>query len=290
MLNVLRMEWYRMFKSKGTWITLLVFTAMFSLMTGMTTLIMGDSAAAKEFQQFLGIESVTADMVNEAGDIRVEMDPSLLENQHEAVSLTEEMALYFQNDGFVLFSAIFMGIFATGHCVTGFRKNLAGIARPWQLVVSDLVMSLTYCTIMTVIGTLLYFLFMALTYEHLVLGSVGRMLVYLVIYTLLTTSIGMLGSLLATLSRSRVLAITAPLVWLCVLSMLVYNLINLAVESRMNLEDFNIYRYMPYGNICFILAPASPAEGFVRAAASGFVLIAVCMGLSFAVSRKQDIK
>ncbi len=294
MLNILRMEWYRMLKSKSTWVTLIVFAAIMIFITLVTGLLSGNSEFARSVQKGVGMDPAetiqSEELYYESGDMYVSLESDAPDVTGGKVSLTKEMPYYFQGNGFVLFIVIFMGIFATGHTVTGFRKNLAGIARPWQLVVSDFVMCLTYSLMTVVLGTAIYFGCMAISYNNLIWGAVERMLAYLLIYTLLNAAIGMLAAVLSTVTRNRALAITAPLIWVCMMATIVYELVNLFVRSRLDKPDFNFYQYMPYGNIVQELSTGSPAEAFVRAAVSGVVFILVFMGLNLLVCRKQDIK
>lgn len=292
MLNVLRMEWYRMLKSKATWVTLIIFTAIFSILTVPPVLMFGDSDLSKSFQKALGIESAEEIMIEEGGFVLTADGDRISAGDLEElmqVRVSDEIGLYFQNNGFVLFIAIFMGIFATGHTVTGFSKNIAGNTRKWQLVFSDFLMSLTYSIITVAIGAAVFILALNLAYEHLVIGNVGRMIVYLLIYVLLNTAFGMLSTLIATLTRNRAIAITAPLVWVCMLATLIYELVNMVVVNKLDVKDFTIYHYLPFGNM-YTLDVTSSNEHFVSAAVSAVIVMIVCAGISILVGRKQDVK
>ncbi len=292
MLNVLRMEWYRMLKSKATWVTLIIFTAIFSMLTVPSALMFGDSDLSKSFQKALGIESAEEIVIEEGGFVITADGDRISAGDLEElmqVRVSDEIGLYFQNNGFVLFIAIFMGIFATGHTVTGFSKNIAGNTRKWQLVLSDFLMSLTYSIITVAIGAAVFILALNLAYEHLVIGNAGRMIVYLLIYVLLNTAFGMLSTLIATLTRNRAIAITAPLVWVCMLATLIYELVNMVVVNKLDVKDFTIYHYLPYGNM-YTLDVTSSNDHFVCAAVSAVIVMIVCAGISILVGRKQDVK
>ncbi len=292
MLNVLRMEWYRMLKSKATWVTLIIFTAIFSILTIPSALMFGDSDLSKSFQKALGIESAEEIVIEEGGFVLTADGDRISAGDLEElmqVRVSDEIGLYFQNNGFVLFIAIFMGIFATGHTVTGFSKNIAGNTRKWQLVLSDFLMSLTYSIITVAIGAAVFILALNLAYEHLVIGNAGRMIAYLLIYVLLNTAFGMLSTLIATLTRNRAIAITAPLVWVCMLATLIYELVNMVVVNKLDVKDFTIYHYLPYGNM-YTLDVTSSNEHFVSAAVSAVIVMIVCAGISILVGRKQDVK
>ncbi len=283
MLNILKMEWYRMFKSKSTWVILIIFAMVMALISALFSILMGNSDLARNIQKAMGMQEIVY-VEDDYGNVIVNEEDAETE-----IDLTAEMPLYFQGNGFVLFIAIFMGIFSTGHASTGFRKNLAAITKNWRLVLSDIVMSLTFSFMMVAIAVLLAVPMLLISYKNVVMGNFAKLIVYLLVYLLLNAAFGMLGSLLGQGFRNRALAITGSLVWCCVLGDGVYYLVNLFVQNKLGYEDFMMQHYLPYG----IITTLGTEDAFGRmgnAAFCGLIFIAVCTGITLLLTRRQDIK
>lgn len=267
MINVFRMEWFRMWKSVSTWLLLIISMGLYALAGAAIGLLVGDSGLSQSFQtELFGMP---------VGD--------------EAVTdFAELFNACMMGNILVIITSVFMGMHSTAHSVTGFQKNLAGVTRRYHFVISNLLLCLIFNFFLILLGMLTLRLVMLITHSAVTLSSMSDLLRYSIVYLLLTTSCGMIPVLTAELTRSRIAAIAVPIVYCTMGGSLMYMLLNYFADSVLGLKDFTVESYAPYANICSLSVHAS-AQECIRAAVSSLVFILICICISVIAGRKRDI-
>lgn len=125
MLNLIKMDLYRMFHTLSTWITIL-FTAGMALfcvvmVQGDLDAMAEDPAYAQEMEQ--EIESASDGNEDRQLGLYAESDPEWIEGKIEA---GEFISTQLQSGLFTLFVVIFAAIFANAEQKNGYIKNIAG--------------------------------------------------------------------------------------------------------------------------------------------------------------------
>ncbi len=290
MINVFRMELYRVFRSMSTWILLLVYFCLYLFAGGMVGMLTGNSEIVTSFQSELASVSGTQAM---QGGVSVYVDESQMDAMQSAFGEITDYAEMFNmcmmGNMVVLITAIFIGIHGTGHVVTGFQKNLSGSTKKWHFVVSNLLILLLFNAVLILLGALALRIVMFVTHTGVTLNDVSGLLGYCGVYLLLATAYGMFGGVIADFTRSRVAAIAVPVVYCTAASSLVYMLLNYIAKLGLGIADFESERYLPYGALCNLMLN-DPMEYHVRAAVSSVVFILLCICISVIVKRKQDVK
>lgn len=264
MMNVLRMECFRMRKSFSTWIILAVYVCLYALAGGVMGLLTGDSGISLAF--------------------RTELFGAADEGVTDFAELFNSCMM---GNTLVLITSVFLGMHTTAHTVTGFQKNLAGVKRKSYFVFSDLCICLLFNCILLLLGMAVLRAVMLVTHATVTLSSMFHLLRYCGVYLLLSTAYGMLPVLTAALTRSRIAAIAVPVVYCTMGGNLLYMILNYFAGSVLGLEECSVESYAPYGNICSLLFNAS-AEECIRAAVSAVIFILVCICISVHAGRKRD--
>lgn len=292
MINVFRMEWFRMWRSFSTWVIFVIYIGLYAFAGGLMGILVGDSQLSQSFQSELfgtAIVSETEDADYGNAGVTVEADTGEIMSSAAITDFAELFNACMMGNMVVLFTSVFIGMHATAHTVTGFQKNLAGATRKWHFVVSNLLICLVFNAILLLLGMGVLRVIMLITHDTVTLSSMSDLLRYSGVYLLLATTYGMFGALVADATRNRIAAITVPVVYCTMGNTLMYQLINYIADGVLGFADFRIEEYAPYGRI-FNMTITDSAESFGKAVVSSVVVTAVCMTASILVKRKQDVK
>ncbi len=293
MINVFRMEWFRMWRSFSTWVIFVVYIGLFAFAGGLMGILVGDSELSQNFQRELFGASLTTETeyaMEENAGVTLELEGEAAMTDSGAITdFAELFNACMMGNMVVLFTSVFIGMHATAHTVTGFQKNLAGATKKWHFVVSNFLICLVLNAILILLGMAVLRVIMLITHDTVTLSSMSDLLRYSGTYLLLTTTYGMLAALVADVTRNRIAAITVPVVYCTMGNTLMYQLINYIADGVLGFEGFQIEEYAPYGRIVNMTITDS-AESFVKAVVSAVVVTVICMTASILVKRKQDVK
>ena len=290
MLNLIKMDLYRMFHSLSTWIIIL-FTAGMALfcvvmVQGDLDAMADDPAYAQEMEQ----EAASASDGNEDRQIGLysESDPEWIEGRIDA---GEFISSQLQSGLLTLFVVIFAAIFANAEQKNGYVKNIAGqLTNRGTLALSKLAASAVQVFIM-----LLVFSLAAGVREKILwggrfsLGSLTDMLPFLGAQYLLNLGIAALILFFCILTKSSAFSMTAGIMMVMGLFVPAYSIINRAVAEIRPAWDFDISLYLPDGNIGLAGVNAS-AEILSRAAAVGAVFVVLCAAAAMLIMKKRDVR
>lgn len=268
MIRVFRMEWYRMWKNPAVWILFLAYCALFALAGGVMGILVGDSSLSQRFQQeFYGAP--------------LTLDGGVLTDYAELFNAC------MMGNIVMLVTSVCIGIHATGHVVSGYQKNLAGVAKKWHYAVSSLVLLFVFNAILIVLGAFVLRIVMFLTHETVTCSSFVLLLRYCGVYLLLSTAYGMFGAVLALLTQSRIVAIIVPVVYCTTASGLFYMLLD-AIAGALNFQIESVW-YFPCGSLRSLRLTDSATE-YGKAIFGAVLCIALCILLSVTVGRKRDMR
>lgn len=279
MLNVIKMDFVRMCKSKMTWVLLLstICTVLFlSYVIGMEQ---------KEFQK--QYEQSTTE---EKAAIQAEYGDSLFVTEEKKVEYAVLLEDTISGGIMLIFVTIFAVLFANGEQKSGYIKNIAGqVSNRGNLVLSKLLcLTVFVVTLMSLI-----FLFVAIggivNFGGMHVTWNAQLVQYLLTQTLLHLAFGagVLG--LTVLTKNATASIVIGIVGAGGMFSLVYSFINKIVRNLSGNAEFFVSNYLPTGNIRE-LAPATLQSGeIVRSlvVVATFILVGTVLGMS--VMKKRDI-
>ena len=271
MLNLIKMDLYRLFKTKSVKIGLII-SAVISFIT--IAIIAGISNLAPQFD---AETQETLAMMIPFINWRINV------NFYEII-LTATTILS------LMVSAVLASIFISEEQANGYIKNIAGqvkdkgmmnVSKFIALAVMTLFVLLTYTAGATVSGLL--FLNNAITYEGLsqflaVFGT--KYLIYL--------SVNAIILFLCTLTKSKSLSIAVGVMFGSGATVIVYNVISTFAGIILKC-DLPISSYVPDGLI-FGLTMDAPANELIKAVIVGIIYTVVFIASSMLLTKKRDTR
>ena len=290
MLNLIKMDLYRMFHSLSTWIIIL-FTAGTALFC--TVMVQGDLEAMAEDSAYAQQMEQEINASNDGNEDRSigfysESDPEWVEGKIDA---GEFISSQIQSGLLTLLVVIFAAVFGNAEQKNGYIKNIAGqLSNREILALSKLAASAVQIFIM-------FMVFIAATGvrgkilwgERFFLDSPADMLSFFGTQYLLNLGIAALILFFCILTRSSAFSMTAGIVMVTGLFIPLYSVINRAVYKIRPSWDFDISLYLPDGNIALAGIHAS-SEILIRASVVGAAFAVVCAAAAALIMQKRDVR
>ena len=281
MLNILKMDFYRMIHTKSLYVIGIILTGML-LFTTYLNASEWENMQDNPSQQEQMAEIVSDDTVNIGMSVILPTEPG------GKVTVFDQIYSNMQAKFYALFMVLFAVLFSTADVTSGYVKNIAGQVKDRSyLVVSKAVVLIGY-TIMSMAGIILVqAVANRLFYGYLVWGNAKDFAGYIGMQILLHSALVVTVMTIAILLKNNVWSIVIA-VCLCMnLGMVLYNGIDKLLHE-MGLKDFQLSKYTPTGNIS--LLPMQPGEkGYVTALLVGLIFLIIMPVLSGYVFKKRDI-
>ena len=314
MLNMIKMDVYRMFRTKSMYVIWIILLAS-ALLTSFLSKIDYD-AANKEWEKQQAVESQAdtdtdmqaADVVN-AQDIEeqqvADSNKEQLSQQNTdnvnigmSVELPTEpgkkvtvMDVFFSNAQgkfYALFLVIFAVMFATADIKSGYIKNIGGqVSQRGMLIVSRAV-ALALFTAITFAGI---FVFQAaadmLAFKCVVWGNWKEIIPYFLTELTLHYAFVLICMAVAVIIKNNVISMTLSVCLTMNIMSIVYAFIDYVV-NRKGLHNFSIYKYTVTGRMAMLPMNAG-REDVVSSMCVAAVFIIIMLSLSSYIFQKRDI-
>ena len=276
MLNMIKMDLYRMFRTKSmyvVWIILAVsvlFTT-FLCKTDYDLLSKEDTVRQEQFAE------PTAENIN------VGMMVTL-----PTVTVYDIFFANSQGKFYALFLVIFAVMFSTADIGSGYIKNIGGQVQKRGALIFSRSIALAVFTVLTMAGVFLlqgaanYIVFKELTW-----GSSKAVLSYFLTELALHYALVLICMAIAIILKNNVISMVIAICLTMNIMSIVYGLINSAVR-KMGIQNFQIYKYTITGKLS--LLSMNPSGNECLAAFGVAIVFAVIMiAASSAVFQKRDI-
>ena len=314
MLNMIKMDVYRMFRTKSMYVIWIILLAS-ALLTSFLSKIDYD-AANKEWEKQQAVESQAdtdtdmqaADVVNAQDIEEQQADDSNKEQLSQqntdnvnlgiSVELPTEpgkkvtvMDVFFSNAQgkfYALFLVIFAVMFATADIKSGYIKNIGGqVSQRGMLIVSRAVV-LALFTAITFAGI---FVFQAaanmLAFKCVVWGNWKEIIPYFLTELTLHYAFVLICMAIAVIIKNNVISMTLSVCLTMNIMSIVYALIDY-VGNRVGLHNFNIYKYTVTGRMAMLPMNAG-RDDVVSSMCVAVIFIIIMLSLSSYVFQKRDI-
>ncbi len=244
MINLIKMEIYRMFRTRSMWIILGIMTVAIVFTTyiaGLDTengvqkqVYVEDIENAEMLMEMAGVEEET---LNIGMSVMVSTAPG------EQVSLFDMVYSNMQGKFIMLFLAIFTVIFSTADINSGYIKNIGGqIAKKSNLLFAKLVALAVY-TVMTIalfiaaqaIGNLLFL-------DGIRLGNVPQFGRYLVAQTILHYALVVVCMMIAVVVRNNLISMIIAICLCMNLIMVLYQFVG-KILVKLSGKEVNVLEY-----------------------------------------------
>lgn len=283
MLNMIRMELYRMFKTKSLYVIWLVLAAGILFTTGLSADEMKTYTMEEKQEMYeYATGQQKSDTVNLGMDVTVPTKPG------DTVSVFDLFYGNIKGKFLALFMVIFAVLYSTADMTSGFIKNIAGQVRDRRGLVFAKGVSLFVYTVLTMlIFTGIQTISNALFFDELVFGPVKEFLQYAGIQTLLHFALLIIVMCIAIVLRNNVISMMLS-VCLCMNVLVIfYSFLNNLI-AKAHIKNFHVLEYTVTGNISFLETNVT-AKMAVTALAVSIAFVIVMIEVCSTVFKKRDI-
>ena len=283
MLNMIRMELYRMFKTKSLYVIWLVLAAGILFTTGLSADEMKTYTMEEKQEMYeYATGQQKSDTVNLGMDVTVPTKPG------DTVSVFDLFYGNIKGKFLALFMVIFAVLYSTADMTSGFIKNIAGQGRDRRGLVFAKGVSLFVYTVLTMlIFTGIQTISNALFFDELVFGPVKEFLQYAGIQTLLHFALLIIVMCIAIVLRNNVISMMLS-VCLCMNVLVIFYSFLDNLIAKAHIKNFHVLEYTVTGNISFLETNVT-AKMAVTALAVSIAFVIVMIEVCSTVFKKRDI-
>ena len=283
MLNMIRMELYRMFKTKSLYVIWLVLAAGILFTTGLSADEMKTYTMEEKQEMYeYATGQQKSDTVNLGMDVTVPTKPG------DTVSVFDLFYGNIKGKFLALFMVIFAVLYSTADMTSGFIKNIAGQVRDRRRLVFAKGVSLFVYTVLTMlIFTGIQTVSNALFFDEFVFGPVKEFLQYAGIQTLLHFAFLMIVMCIAIVLRNNVISMMLS-VCLCMNVLVIFDIFLDNMIAKAHVKNFHVLEYTVRGNISFLETNVT-AKMAVTALAVSIAFVIVMIEVCSTVFKKRDI-
>lgn len=283
MLNMIRMELYRMFKTKSLYVIWQVLAAGILFTTGLSADEMKTYTMEEKQEMYeYATGQQKSDTVNLGMDVTVPTKPG------DTVSVFDLFYGNIKGKFLALFMVIFAVLYSTADMTSGFVKNIAGQVRDRRGLVFAKGVSLFVYTVLTMlIFTGIQTISNALFFDELVFGPVKEFLQYAGIQTLLHFALLIIVMCIAIVLRNNVISMMLS-VCLCMNVLVIFYSFLDNLIAKAHIKNFHVLEYTVTGNISFLETNVT-AKMAVTALAVSIAFVIVMIEVCSTVFKKRDI-
>ena len=281
MLNIIKMDLYRMLKTKSMYVIWIVLAAILLITTSLCKTdyeLLTEKDAMKQ-------EQVTEPTVD---NINVGMMVTLPTELGEKVTVYDIFFANSQGKLYALLLVIFTVLFSTADISSGYIKNIGGqVGNRGSLIFSRSI-ALAVFTVLTMAGA---FLFQAaangIVFGELEWGNTKAILSYFVTELALHYALVLICMAIAIILKNNVISMVIAVCLSMNVMTIVYGVINSAIQ-KIGIQNFQIYKYTITGKLS--LLPMNPSGNECLAAFGvAIVFIVMMISVSSVVFQKRDI-
>ena len=281
MLNMIKMDLYRMFRTKSLYVIWIVLAVALLITTSLCKTDY-DSLNEEDAVQQEQIAEPTAENMNVGMMVMLPTEPG------EKVTVFDIFFANSQGKFYALFLVIFAVLFSTADISSGYIKNIGGqVGNRGSLIFSRSI-ALSVFTVLTMTGA---FLFQAaancIAFGELESGNTKAILSYFVAELALHYALVLICMAIAIILKNNVISMVIAVCLTMNVMTIVYGVVNSAIQ-KIGIQNFQIYKYTITGKLS--LLPMNPSGNECLAAFGvAMVFIVIMISASSVVFQKRDI-
>ncbi|RGC51204.1 ABC transporter permease [Coprococcus catus] len=281
MLNMIKMDLYRMFRTKSLYVIWIVLAAILLITTSLCKTdyeLLTEKDAMKQEQ----VTEPTVDNINVGMMVTLPTEPG------EKVTVFDIFFANSQGKFYALFLVIFAVLFSTADISSGYIKNIGGqVGNRGSLIFSRSI-ALSVFSVLTMTGA---FLFQAaancIVFGELEWGNTKAILSYFVAELALHYALVLICMAIAIILKNNVISMVIAVCLTMNVMTIVYGVVNSAIQ-KIGIQNFQIYKYTITGKLS--LLPMNPSGNECLAAFGvAMVFIVIMISVSSVVFQKRDI-
>lgn len=285
MLNLIKMDICRMFKSKYTWIVVI---------SAMALMVFGTWVSHNDIEETQSqLNAITENQSVDNADttdflISIGSDGSWYTGGE--VSVAQLFSADVQSGMFLLFITIFCVLYVNDERKTGFIKNIAGqVSSRGLLIVSKLCSILIFTLILFIASFLATMLGSAFFFGYVNLGGTGDYLFFFAVQLLLYLGFGGFITCLVVLTKSSVASIVIGLLVTFGFINYILSFVDNLLHSAGVVDSFSITNYTVSANIGLLEYHARSGD-YLQAFIVALAFLIVTAAISMFTIQKQDIR
>ena len=281
MLNMIKMDLYRMFRTKSLYVIWIVLAVALLITTSLCKTDY-DSLNEEDAVQQEQIAEPTVENMNVGMMVMLPTEPG------EKVTVYDIFFANSQGKFYALFLVIFAVMFSTADISSGYIKNIGGQVRNRGSLIFSRSIALAVFTVLTMAGA---FLFQAaangIVFGELEWGNTKVILSYFVTELALHYALVLICMAIAIILKNNVISMVIAVCLTMNVMTIVYGMVNSAIQ-KIGIQNFQIYKYTITGKLS--LLPMNPS-GNECLAAFGVAMVFIVMMISASsfVFQKRDI-
>ena len=281
MLNIIKMDLYRMFRTKSMYVIWIVLAAALLITTSLCKTDY-ESLNEEDAMQQEQIAEPTADNINVGMMVTLPTEPG------EKVTVYDIFFANSQGKFYALFLVIFAVLFSTADISSGYIKNIGGQVRNRKSLIFSRSIAIAVFTVLTMAGA---FLFQAaancIVFGELEWGNTKVILSYFVTELALHYALVLICMAIAIILKNNVISMVIAVCFTMNVMTIVYGVVNSAIQ-KIGIQNFQIYKYTITGKLS--LLPMNPSGNECLAAFGvAMVFIVIMISASSVVFQKRDI-
>ena len=283
MLNMIKMDLYRMVRTKSMYVVWIVMAAAIFFSTSMSKLDIDTMNKEAEQQQTESIaETVKPETINMGMSVFLPTQPG------EKVTVFDQVYANLQAKFVALFLVIFTVLFSSADIGSGYIKNIGGQVQKRGALIFSRSIALAVFMALTMTGAfILQAVANYIVFEDLEWGDPKAACSYFLTELVLHYALVLICMAIAIVLKNNVISMVIAICLTMNIMSIVYGLINSAVR-KMGIQNFQIYKYTITGKLS--LLPMNPSGNECLAAFGVAIVFAVIMiAASSAVFQKRDI-
>ena len=281
MLNIIKMDLYRMLKTKSMYVIWIVLAAILLITTFLCKTdyeLLTEKDAMKQEQ----VTEPTVDNINVGMMVTLPTEPG------EKVTVYDIFFANSQGKLYALLLVIFTVLFSTADISSGYIKNIGGqVGNRGSLIFSRSI-ALSVFTVLTMTGA---FLFQAaancIVFGELEWGNTKAISSYFVAELALHYALVLICMAIAIILKNNVISMVIAVCLTMNVMTIVHGVVNSAIQ-KIGIQNFQIYKYTITGKLS--LLPMNPSGNECLAAFGvAMVFIVIMISVSSVVFQKRDI-
>lgn len=276
MMPVLKMDLYRLFKSKLFYIILIILLILSVLSTVITDATIHASTIDTKLDSTGQNSIVIID------------DSNMYEYNADCSNKTDYICDVFSGNVVPMTMIIFAALFAGAYRRTKYEKNIVcSVQKRWYFIASNAVVSLLVCVLVVLLMLGVSALSNTLIiseYADLPFGSISKLGLFAVSYCALLVCATYMMSCFIRLCKNHIIGLVVALVYG---SGIVYGIINLILAPLLG-SDFKIEAFLPLGTM-YSLSVSMPDSTFYKAIVIALFFGILSVAIDVIASNKKDI-
>lgn len=284
MINVIKMDLYRMVKNKATW---LIFLASMLMMFASIFMTSQDLAYYNSNPTALQDLQANGDEVNWGiyiGSVKPEGCTGT------EVPLMELVAVNVKSKLLLMFLVVFVTYFAGSEGRNGFLKNIAGQVTHKGIFVFSKSVVISIFAVMMIAGAVLATMLGSVAFlGYINIANIGQGCVFLIVQILLHIAYGMFVLFLFNVTESSVATMLAGILIAAGILQIVDAILVYVFSKLQAISDFSIMNYLTSGNVG-LLSLDSTSGLYIRASIIAVGAIVLMNTLSSVIIQRRDLK